>query len=158
MQWCNPSNIGSAIKSAVRAMERALDFELRRTAGVTLSQARVIGALVAGKDGMTQKEIAEGIGIEAPSLVPAIDKMEQDGLVQRRQDEADRRNNRVYLTDKSRLLLEKIDESYSRVRKASQKGITKEDIETLRQVLHKIAENATDYLESQAPAEIAKVK
>jgi MarR family transcriptional regulator for hemolysin len=157
MQWCDPSNIGFAIKNAVRAMEKAFDFDLRKTAGVTLSQARVIRALV-GKDGMTQKEIAENVGVEAPTLVPTIDKMEQDGLVERRQDEADRRNNRVYLTDRSRMLSEKIDESFVRVRRASQKGISKQDIETLRQVLYKIAENATDFLESQAPAEIAKVR
>jgi MarR family transcriptional regulator for hemolysin len=157
MQWCDPSNICFAIKTAVRAMEKAFDYDLRKTAGVTLSQARVIRALI-GKDGITQKEIAENIAVEAPTLVPMIDKMEQDGLLERRQDEADRRNNRVYLTYRSRVISEKIDESFVRVRRASQKGISKEDVETLRQVLYKIAENATDYLESQAPAEIAKVK
>lgn len=154
----DPNNIGFAIKGAVRAMEKVFDFELRRTAGITLSQARVIRALMTGKDGMTQKEIAEGIGVEAPTLVPIIDKMEEDGLVERRQDEADRRNNRIYLTARSRSLWDRIEESLARVRKISQKGIPKEEIEALMKVLRSIAENATGYLESQTLAETQRAK
>jgi MarR family transcriptional regulator for hemolysin len=144
------NSLGLAIKNTVRVMERAFDFELRRTAGITLSQARVIRALTLGEDGMTQREIAEVNGIEAPTLVPLIDRMEQAGLLERRQDEADRRNNRVYLTDKSRQLWDAMEESLGRVRKAAHRGIPKEDIETVRQVLYRMAQNATDYLESQA--------
>lgn len=154
----DPSNVGLAIKGAVRAMERAFDFELRRTAKITLSQARVIRALLTGKDGMTQKEIAEGIAVEAPTLVPIIDKMEQDGLVERRQDRDDRRNNRIYLTAKSRSLSDAVDASLERVRKAAYRGIPKEDIEALLRVLGSIAKNATSYLESQAPEQVQKVK
>ena len=151
MHWCDNNSLGFAIKNTVRTMERAFDFELRRTAGVTLSQARIIRALTLGTDGMTQKEIAEVIGVEAPTLVPLIDRMEQAGLLERRQDEADRRNNRVYLTDKSRLLWDAIEESLGRIRKAAQKGIPQEDIEMIRLILDRMAQNATDYLESQAP-------
>lgn len=157
MQWCDNNSLGFAIKNTVRTMERAFDLELRRIAGITLSQARIIRALWLGNDGMTQKEIAEVIGVEAPTLVPLIDRMEQAGLVERRQDEADRRNNRVYLTVKSRLLWGAIEESLGRVRKVAQKGIPKEDIEMARQVLDRIAQNAADHLESQAlRAEIQK--
>jgi MarR family transcriptional regulator for hemolysin len=157
MQWCDNNSLGFAIKNTVRTMERAFDFELRRTAGMTLSQARIIRALTIGKDGMTQKEIAEVIGVEAPTLVPLIDRMEQAGMLERRQDPADRRNNRIYLTDKSRLLWDAIEESLGRVRKAAQKGIVKEDIEMIKRILNRMAQNATDYLESQAMrAEIQK--
>ena len=154
----DPSSVGLAIKGAVRAMERAFDFELRSTARITLSQARVIRALLTGKDGMTQKEIAEGIAVEAPTLVPIIDRMEQDGLVERRQDKDDRRNNRIYLTAKSRSLSGAIDASLERVRKAAYRGIPQDDIETLFQVLGSFTKNATAYLESQAPEQAQKVK
>ena len=154
----DPSNVGLAIKGAVRAMERAFDFELRRAARIPLSQARVIRALLTGKDGMTQKEIAESIVVEAPTLVPIIDRMEQDGLVERRQDKDDRRNNRIYLTAKSRSLSGAIDASLERVRKAAYGGISEADIETLLKVLGSVAKNATAYLESQAPEQVQKVK
>ncbi len=146
------SDIGFAIKNTVRAMERAFDFELRK-AGTTLSQARVIRALVLGKDGMSQKEIAESIGVEAPTLVPIIDKMVHDRLVERRQDAADRRNNRIYLTAKSRALWGAIEEAMAHVRRIAQKGIPRQDMDTLLQVLGRMAENATAYLESQAVAQ-----
>lgn len=154
----DPSNVGLAIKGAVRAMERAFDFELRSTAKITLSQARVIRALLTGSDGMTQKEIAESIAIEAPTLVPIIDRMEQDGLVDRRQDRDDRRNNRIYLTAKSHSLSGAIDASMERVRKTAYRGIQKEDIETLLYVLDSIAKNAAGYLESQAHLEVQRAK
>lgn len=154
----DPSNVGLAIKGAVRAMERAFDFELRSTAKITLSQARVIRALLTGSDDMTQKEIAESIAIEAPTLVPIIDRMEQDGLVERRQDRDDRRNNRIYLTAKSRSLSGAIDASLERVRKTAYRGITKEDIETLLYVLDSIAKNAAGYPESQAHLKVQRAK
>jgi MarR family transcriptional regulator for hemolysin len=153
----DPNNIGFAIKGAVRAMERAFDFELRNTARITLSQARVIRALT-GSDGMTQKELAESIAVEAPTLVPIIDRMEQEGLLERRQDRDDRRNNRIYLTAKSRSLSNEIDASLERVRKAAYRGIPKQDIETLKQALDSIAKNAAGYLESQEQVEVQKVK
>lgn len=157
LQWCDNNSLGFTIKNTVRTVERLFDLELRRTAGITLSQAKIIRALTLGKDGLTQKEIAEGIGIEAPTLVPLIDRMEEAGLVERRQDKSDRRSNRVYLTVKASLLWGAIEESLGQVRKVVQRGIPKEDVEMVRKVLDKIAQNATDYLESQTlRAEVQK--
>src|SRR5581483_5643450 len=103
MQKNIQANLGLTIKNAVIVMQKAFDFDLQKNVGINWSQAKVI-MMLAQKDGMAQKEIADGICIEAPTLVPIIDRMEREGLVERRQDEADRRNNRVYLTDRSRSL------------------------------------------------------
>ncbi|AIF83024.1 transcriptional regulator [Candidatus Nitrososphaera evergladensis SR1] len=156
MQKNIQANLGLTFKNAVIMMQKAFDFDLRKNVGINWSQAKVIMTL-AQKNGVAQKEIADGICIEAPTLVPIIDKMEREGLVERRQDMADRRNNRVYLTDRSRSLQNAIDESIARVRKVAYKGITKGDLETTMEVLETITKNASDYLESQAPvAEVQK--
>jgi MarR family transcriptional regulator for hemolysin len=149
-QRSDQTNLGLTIKNTVMVMHKAFDYDLRKTVGISLTQAKVIMAL-AIKDGMSQKEIADGICVESPTLVPTIDKMEREGLVERRQDAADRRNNRVYLTDRSRSLHSTIDETTGRVRKMAYKGISKPDLETTMRVLDTIAKNATDYLESQTP-------
>lgn len=156
MQKGDPNALGFAIKNAVRAMERAFDFELRVAAAITLGQAKVVRTLTLGRDGMTQREIADSIGVEAPTLVPIIDKMVQEGLVERRQDEADRRNNRIFLTDKSQLLWNDIEQSIAKVRKVAYKGIAKEDLEATKRTMEMIAKNALDYLESQ-DAQVQKV-
>ena len=59
-------------------------------------------------EGQPVKEIAEMIFLETPTLVPAIDKMEKNGLVERRPDPKDRRNNRIFLTKKSKVLIEPV--------------------------------------------------
>jgi MarR family transcriptional regulator, transcriptional regulator for hemolysin len=50
------------------------------------------------QDGLTQKEIADQLGLEALTLIPIIDKLESDGLLKRKVDQNDRRNNRIYRT------------------------------------------------------------
>lgn len=151
------ANIGLTIKNTVVMMQKVFDFDLRKNVGISLSHAKVIRTLLL-QDGLTQKEIAESISIEAPTLVPMIDKMEREGLVQRRQDETDRRNKRVYLTSKSRLLRDDIDQSISRIQKIACKGIVKGDLEKTLKVLDAIAKNASDYLEAcTCSAEPAKV-
>src|ERR687885_856017 len=92
---------GFIVRSTARAFETAFDQELRKKADITVAQSRVIGVLVLIKDGMTQREIANRIGIEAPTIVPIIDKLEKQGIVIRKADHNDRRNNRIFLTDKS---------------------------------------------------------
>lgn len=156
MQKTVSANLGLTIKNAVIAMQKAFDLDLQRSVGINWSQAKVI-MMLAQKDGMAQKEIADGICVEAPTLVPIIDRLERDGLVERRQDEADRRNNRVYLTGKSRPLRDAIDESLARVRNVAYRDIAKGDLDTTTRVMNAISKNVADYLASrqQTPATAA---
>ena len=65
-----------------------------------LAQWKIIIILVNNDDGLTQKEIADKLGLEGPTLIPIIDKLEKDGFVKRIVDKNDRRNNRIFLTKK----------------------------------------------------------
>jgi len=49
-------------------------------------------------DEPSQRELAQRMGIEAPTLVGHLDRMESQGLVQRRRDDADRRIVRIAVT------------------------------------------------------------
>jgi MarR family transcriptional regulator for hemolysin len=46
-----------------------------------------------------QRELADAVGIEGPTLTHHLNRMEADGLVTRRRDPANRRVHRVELTD-----------------------------------------------------------
>jgi MarR family transcriptional regulator for hemolysin len=151
MQISDQANLGLTIRNTVAIMQKAYDADLKKNVGINLSQAKVLTRL-AIQDGMAQKQIADNICIEAPTLVPIIDKLEREGLVQRRQDDSDRRNNRIYLTDKSRSLHNAIEESIARVRKIAYKGVAKDELETTMRVLNIITKNATEFLESPVPA------
>jgi MarR family transcriptional regulator, transcriptional regulator for hemolysin len=142
-------NIGFIVKSTAKAFESAFDQQLRRKADITVAQSRVIGTLALLKDGMTQKEIASTIGIEAPTIVPIIDKLEEQGIVIRRPDHNDRRNNMIFLTDKSKAKWELIIECALELEKASQQGLSEEELAITKRTLGKIAQNIAGlYLKS----------
>jgi MarR family transcriptional regulator for hemolysin len=142
-------SIGFIVKSTAKAFESAFDQQLRRKANITVAQSRVIGTLALVKDGMTQREIASTIGIEAPTIVPIIDKLEEQGTVIRRPDHNDRRNNMIFLTGKSEAKWELIIECALELEKASHQGLSEEELEITKRTLRKIAQNVAGlYLKS----------
>jgi MarR family transcriptional regulator for hemolysin len=90
------NNPGFIINRTARSLSRSLDIRLRNRVGITFAQWRVLVLLTKTHDGLSQKEIAEGLGLEAPSLIPILDKLQNDGFIERRVDPNDRRNNRIY--------------------------------------------------------------
>ena len=140
------SSIGFVVNNTAKAFQKALDAELRKNVGVTISQWRVISALTR-QPGITQKEIADKVGIEGSTLVPIIDKMEKDGFVKRKLDSEDRRINRIYLTTKADGLWNSMIECALRIRKLSLKEISEEQIKTTLEVLRKISKNLTIYFD-----------
>jgi DNA-binding MarR family transcriptional regulator len=94
-------------------------------------------------------EIASTIGIEAPTIVPIIDKLEEQGTVIRRPDHNDRRNNMIFLTGKSEAKWELIIECALELEKASRQGLSEEELEITKRTLRKIAQNVAGlYLKS----------
>lgn len=136
------NSMGFVVNTTAKAFQRSFDVELRKNAGVSLSQWRVVGALVL-QPGLTQKEIADKVGVEGATLVPIIDKMEKEGLLKRKLDSSDRRINRIYLTTKADSLWESMIECALRIRKSSTKNISESDIQITLETLRKISKNLT---------------
>ena len=135
------NSIRLIVRSTAKAFESAFDQQLRNRAGITVAQSRVIGTLELVKDGMTQKEIADRIGIEAPTIVPIIDKLEEQKLVVRRPDPNDRRNNLIFLTSKSEAKWELIIQCALDLEKASCQGLSEGELEITKTALSKITQN-----------------
>ncbi|HKG42214.1 MAG TPA: MarR family transcriptional regulator [Nitrososphaeraceae archaeon] len=88
-------------------MAKALDSELCKNVAIILGQWRVLITLKKNQDGLTQKEIADKLGLEASALIPIIDRLESDGLVETTVYQNDRRNNTIYRTQKEDTLWDK---------------------------------------------------
>jgi MarR family transcriptional regulator for hemolysin len=140
------NSMGFVVNMTAKAFQKSFDIELRKNAGVSLSQWRVVGALVI-QPGLTQKEIADKVGIEGATLVPIIDKMEKEGLLKRKPDSSDRRVNRIYLTQKADSLWESMVECALKIRKSSTKNISENDIQTTLETLRKISQNLISFSE-----------
>ena len=78
---------------------RVRDFDLTR------AHWRVVSGLYR-HDGITQTELAHAIAMALAPLGKIIDKLEAAGWVERRPDPADRRVNRLYLTQAVEPILE----------------------------------------------------
>ncbi len=140
------NSMGFVVNMTAKAFQKSFDIELRKNAGVSLSQWRVVGALVI-QPGLTQKEIADKVGTEGATLVPILDKMEKEGLLKRKPDSSDRRVNRIYLTQKADSLWESMVECALKIRKSSTKNISENDLQTTLETLRKISQNLTSFSE-----------
>ena len=135
------NSLGLVIRNASKTLEKALDVELLRNYGLSGGQWRVIGA-IAVKSGISQKEVAELISLDSSTLVPIIDRLEHNGLVRRETNPNDRRNNRIFLTEKSESILDSIVTAVLNLRKSVYKDISAGDIEITKSVLKKIIANS----------------
>lgn len=148
------NSMGFIINSAAKMFVKALDSELRKKLGATFSQWKVL-VMLSIKDGVTQTEIANGLGLEGATLIPILDKMEKDGLVVRKVDQADRRNNRIYHTQKAENMWVAMIDCALKIREISVKDIAPSNITVTRHSLEKIYKNLETHLDasySSSPA------
>jgi MarR family transcriptional regulator for hemolysin len=131
-------------RNASKALEKALDEELLHTSGLPGAKWKVVIAL-AIRNGLSQKELADFLSLDASSLVPVIDRLEQDQFVTRKPDPKDRRNNRVFVTKKSESIVGSVVDSILNLRKIAYRNIPARDIETTKKVLEKVIENTESF-------------
>src|SRR5262245_40138739 len=79
------------------------------------------------QDGLTQAELCRRINVEQPTMANTLQRMERDGLIQRKGDDADKRRALVYLTAKARDIQAKVMESARAVSNQTVKGLSAAD-------------------------------
>lgn len=97
----------STLIETSRHLRHFVDRRARRL-GLTGAQLRLLAKL-RRNEGATQAELANEMEMRPISLSALVDKLAQQGLVERRADENDRRINRLHLTSAGRDLALKID-------------------------------------------------
>jgi DNA-binding MarR family transcriptional regulator len=100
----------------------------------------VLDALVE-RDGLTPGEIATRLEVSGPTAVKMTQRMEANGLVERRRDDPDGRLVRVYLTEKGREIQEPIQREIDRVAGRALAGLGTRSRETLRRSLETVRGN-----------------
>lgn len=95
--------IGFLVADLGRLLRRS--FELRAGhLGLTQAQWRAL-ALLARHEGINQATLAEMLEIQPITVTRLLDRMEQNGWIERRPDPADRRAVRLHLTPRAEPLL-----------------------------------------------------
>lgn len=113
---------------------------------LTMQQLRlVVGVAVAGP--ASGQELAARLGVSLGTITGIVDRLVAQGLVERREDPADRRVRRVALSPAGVELVEKLlDAGASQFRQVLERLDT-DTLRTFEGILHKISQAAADLAE-----------
>lgn len=123
------------------SMNRAL--ERHGFGDLGLEQWRVLRALWV-QEGLTQNEIGMLHLKDKTNVTRLIDQLEKKGLVERRNDPADRRVFRIFLTKDGKAMKKKLLPIGVEVRTRAIEGLSDEDVRTATRVLRAMTENLLD--------------
>ena len=95
------------------------------------------------KDGLRQKDLYMLVGVEQPTAVRILDRMEGDGLIFRKPSPNDRRASEVFLTSKGKECNKLVDQKAKELNQVFEACLTKDERAEFDRILFKIQ----DYLQ-----------
>jgi DNA-binding MarR family transcriptional regulator len=119
-----------------RGMKKMLDSRLSKF-NVTSSQASVLNTLNSF-DGLPLSDVGKSVHLDKPAITGLADRMEKDGLVERRRTSSDRRIIQLFLTNKGKSLFNKIEDIIVDVDQQLVKDLSLKEIDTLHKMLQSI--------------------
>jgi MarR family transcriptional regulator for hemolysin len=122
-----------------RKMRTLFDARVRAE-GLTLARTRAL-IFLGKKDCMTQTELADALEIEGPTLVPLLDSLEKQGLIERRPVDGDRRAKQIALTVAGQEQARYVDTLVKEFRSDVLKDISEDDLKAAIRVFHAMARN-----------------
>ena len=125
-----------------------------REHGTTRAQWGLLARL-ARRDGLTQAELAEMLDIQPISLTRLVDRLDEQGLVERRPHPSDRRANQVFLTPAGRGAFEAFTPLANTMAERIFAGVDAEAVDGLRAVLAHIKSNVKCAMADRKAAETA---
>ena len=115
-------------------------FGQMQECGIYPGQYPVLG-LLAHKDGLSQKEIAERLRIKPPTVNVTVQRLEKSGFLYRKADEKDQRVSRIYLTEKGHKAKEEGMKKVIENEKILLDGLSDAELCLLRRFLEQIPAN-----------------
>jgi len=143
-----PSQIdfGFTVARIARKLRQAVDAELGAY-GLTEATWRPLAYVGRLGGGVRQKELATALSIEGPSLVRLLDSLEQRGLIERREDGADRRARGIFLTRAGRDLAIRVAKVGTAIQSRLLAAVPSSDLEICQRVLSDVERHLEEGLE-----------
>jgi DNA-binding MarR family transcriptional regulator len=92
-------------------------------------------------DGLSAVELARRAGLEPSTMTGLLDRMERDGLLVRRADPADRRAQRIHLTEAGRTVREPTLAAVDRTLARVLEGVSEADLIRIKDTLRRVLTN-----------------
>jgi MarR family transcriptional regulator, organic hydroperoxide resistance regulator len=93
------------------------------------------------EEGISQKELAHRLNIRPATITVMLRRMEQNGWVQRQQDQTDQRVSRVFLTEAGRRLCGEAKEAVKSMEQVLFGQMSEDELEQLQRLLGQAREN-----------------
>jgi len=150
MPFSPAREFGFALNDAARLLRTYAD-QRARDLNMTRAQWAVLVRLQRC-EGVKQSELAEALDLAPITLARLIDKLSAAGLVERRDDDTDRRANRLFLTEKATPTLEKLGELGETILGKALAGLGEQQIAQMTKGLERIKANLKTELNGGVPA------
>lgn len=128
-----------ALIETARHMRTYID-QMARTGGTTRAQWGLLARL-RRMDGPSQNDLADGMELTPIAVGRLVDRLAEQGLIERRADPRDRRINRLFLTPAGEATIDALDPLREAVAAGALAGITRAEVEATLSVLDRIARN-----------------
>lgn len=132
---------GQLLHGTARAWRQKLDARLKPM-GLSQAKWRTLMHLSLAEDALTQAEIAGRLGVEEPTVVTLLNRLEREGWVTRKNSARDRRCKMVLLGRRAQRVIEQINAAANNLRHELLAGIGREDLQTCINVLRMICVKA----------------
>ena len=132
-------SFGFLLSDVSRLLRRRFD-ERARAIGATRAQWKALLSL-SRNEGINQGGLADLLEVEPITLCRMIDRMADAELVERRRDPNDRRAWRIFLTDRSRPVIEDLREVAAELTAHALAGLADTEIVAMTASLNRIRDN-----------------
>lgn len=143
-------SFGYQVNHLARLFARAIT-QRNQEIGIMPGQMPALLALLE-EEGLSQKDLRERIQVEQPTLANTLNRMERDGLIERRGDPVDKRRSFIYLTDKARDAAKTVIANAKAVNRHATAGMSTEEKETALALIDRMIGNLTVELEPEDKA------
>lgn len=135
--------LGLIFRRITHAAKKETDNNLRRL-NLTMSQGLILEYLNNTSDEeLTQKSIEQHFNLQHPTVSGILKRLEKHGFIITSVNKADRRVKDISLTEKARQIEEIARQDKKQMEETLVKGLSDEEIETLRRLLTKVLDNMT---------------
>ena len=134
-------NFGSLLHGTAHAWRLKLDQRLKPM-GLSQARWRTLLHLSRADEPITQAELAARLGVEEPTLVNLLHRLEDAGWVKRVALPHDRRCKTVKLQPRARRVINQIDATARDLRRELVRGIRRDELETCMRVLNAVRSRA----------------
>ncbi len=115
------------------------------SSGLTDATWRPLIHLLLLGNGINQKILAESVGISGPSLVRLLDSLVTKGLVERHEDESDRRARKLYLTTAGEQLARQVHQAIQDLNRQVLGDMNASEEQAIIALLQKLENNMNRY-------------